>query len=182
MLIYNVHMFLSQSKHFQFPVSYHQFDHSAFVLGSFGSVMRTCWNTFVSKKSWKPNNFTSVLASYFVHIFFLLTHITLFGVALCICLLAHQFTCLCQWELVTYDTVKQLPHTGTHRHLCGKPGGLARLSHRQQSLLLTSFKWWPWTNLRRFPWEIPYKTLIWQKPPSLFVMAFFLRLTGHRNA
>ena len=59
-------------------------------------------------------------------------------VALRTCLLAHQFTCLCQRELVTYDIVKQLQCAGTHLHLCGKPGGLARLSHRQQKQ--TSFK------------------------------------------
>ena len=43
--------------------------------------------------------------------------------------LTQQFTCLCPREFVAYDCQDSCRATGTHRrHLCSKPGALARLT------------------------------------------------------
>ena len=72
----------------------------------------------IVKPFWSDFHFSTIC--HFLH---------LFVWCCCVHVCLAQFTCLCQRELVTYDTVKQLQRTGTHQHLCGEPGGLARLSH-----------------------------------------------------
>ena len=91
-------------------------------------------------------------------------------VALRTYLLTHQFTCLCQRELVTYDTVKQLRRTGTHPHLCGKPGRLARLP--QWEHLETSFNdsLSRGLSMSRSKRKVSYSILAvyWQDQPGVF--------------
>ena len=57
----------------------------------------------IVKPFWSDFHFSTIC--HFLH---------LFVWCCCVHVCLAQFTCLCQRELVTYDTVKQLQRTGTH--------------------------------------------------------------------